>query len=734
MQGMRTGAIVGAVGGVLLGVIDAGFSVLRSIDAPASALGVLGLVALTPLGSALFWGLALGAGATVVGAAARALGLALEPPRLAPLLAALLALGAVSAAVFVGAFTTGAAPAPSRLSAAAAGAAFGVLALGVPAALGSGMLALWLVRSVRAPRPLACAARLAACWIVLAGGLVWLLWFDLHRPPHATAGLGLRIAFSLVVLALLALPARGLYAETRALLGPDRAPGRRTVGLLGVSSAGLVLCAWLAATLSGADHAAAPDRVARAAPPADAPNVLWIVMDTVRADHLSCYGYGRPTTPRIDAFAAEGILYERAISPAPWTLPAHASMFTGMYPSKHQTTTMHRALARELTTAAEVFRSHGYRTAAFSNNPWVSATYGMDQGFDSFYEGHRQVARGPRPLLARALFRLFERPEQRRLQGRRTAYRTNQRLGAFLAEHPERGVPFFAFVNYMEAHTEYHPPEAEARRFLPESVDLEAALRVEQRAAYYRAGLAERSEESLEILRALYDGEIQYLDGKIGELLDLLRSRGVLDDTVVVITSDHGESFGEHGMMAHQFSVYDEVLRVPLIIRFPRAFAPGTRDSSLVQTTQILATLLDLAGLAWDGRGALQGQSLLGAQGRPLAITEYSLPPEAIGEIARLNPNVDVSGLTRNLKAIRDETHKYIWASDGRNELYDLARDPLELDDRIRDDPARAAELQGELAAWLVSFDRPDLSELDDAAAPVDDETQEALRALGYVD
>ncbi len=312
------------------------------------------------------------------------------------------------------------------------------------------------------------------------------------------------------------------------------------------------------------------------------PNVLWIVMDTVRADHLSCYGYKHVTSPSVDKIAAEGLLFEKALSTAPWTLPAHASMFTGMYPRTHQTTWSHEYLSNSFTTIAELLRSHGYMTAGFSNNPWVSKSTNLNQGFDTFFEGFASAGDRkqwkrllPMRLIINALGIHNDASDQ--LQGWCSARQTNEQINLWLKKTWDPANPFFIFINYMEAHLPYTAPEQYVRPFLPANISYVNAAKVNQDFARYYAGLVKMDRTDFDMLSALYDGEISYLDHYMKDLFDQLRALGILDRTIVIISSDHGENLGENKKMGHVFSVDDRLLHVPLIIRYPQKVPAGKR-------------------------------------------------------------------------------------------------------------------------------------------------------------
>jgi len=447
------------------------------------------------------------------------------------------------------------------------------------------------------------------------------------------------------------------------------------------------------------------------------PNVLWIVMDTVRADGLSCYGYHRNTTPNIDEIADEGILYENAIAQAPWTLPSHASMFTGMFPSKNGTDFEHSWLDDSFETIAEVLNSHGYQTFEYTNNTFVGAAYNLTQGFDTYVlrnlglnvPGRNSWPYGLPDFLMISRARQYV--ENNIILMDDGAQRTNEVVMRWIANAHERETPFFVFINYMEAHTPYHPPEEYAAPYLGDAVSYAQARAVatfiKERSYVYMTGRRDINAEEFAIDRALYDGEISYLDFRIGELLDYLRDLDILDNTVLIITSDHGENFGEHHLVEHVLSVYDTVLHVPLIIRYPGLAEAGLRVEEQVQLIDIFPTILDIVGINWSGEEQLQGQSLVKDVEQPgsqFAIAEYALHYGAFGFL-RWYGDIDVYRWAHRLKTIRTDEFKYIWSSNGQDELYNIREDPGELNNLIEVEPEKAAELKALLKEWLNSFE-----------------------------
>jgi arylsulfatase A-like enzyme len=381
-------------------------------------------------------------------------------------------------------------------------------------------------------------------------------------------------------------------------------------------------------------------------------------------------------------------------------------MFTGMFPSKHGTDGEHQWLEDDFQTIAEVLNSYGYQTFGYSNNPFVSHRNNLSQGFDTFEAtpGGMIAADSELADLLRANFAWRE--VQNILLMDDGARRTNEVVKRWIADAHQAETPFFVFINYMEAHRPYRPPRDYAMPYLGKDVSLARAMSVNQKPHAYITGRVEMGAGDFELLRALYDGEISYLDFRMGQLFDYLRELEILDDTVLIITSDHGENFGEHHLSGHQLCIYDTLLHVPLVIRYPGLFEAGLRVSEQVQLTDIFPTILDIVAIE-QGSEEIQGYSLLERRegGNSFAIAEYAIGLLWLDWLKESNSQFDVSKYTRRLKTVRTEEFKYIWASDGRDELYNIRQDPEELNNLIETMPEKAVELKALLKEWLNSFE-----------------------------
>lgn len=422
------------------------------------------------------------------------------------------------------------------------------------------------------------------------------------------------------------------------------------------------------------------------------PNVLVIVLDTVRADHLSTYGYPVETSPNLSALAARGVRFDDVVSTAPWTLPSHASLFTGLVPAEHGATHEHRALSPDAVTLAERFRDAGWRTAGFSTNPNVSAATRLDQGFEHF-----SFIRGT---------------------GREVTDETLE----FLRGTPE---PWFVFVNYLDAHLPYSGlPEEIRLRFMPDtpSETRLVALSEQANAPYYACGLRAADPVALSQLILLYDAALTHLDGLLGELLDGLGDRG--DDTLIVVLSDHGELLGERGLVEHQFSVLEPLIQIPLVVALPGRVPAGQVADTPLSLTQVHGMILRLAGLEADDAADVHG-IVAGAE----QVSEYYSPAHLLRGLRETEPDC-ADRLSHRLTSVRRGDLKLVWGSDGTLALHDLALDPDEQIDIASDHPGqveslvRIVEKRQRRYADLES--RPPVPDLDD-------ETREQLRRLGYL-
>ena len=458
------------------------------------------------------------------------------------------------------------------------------------------------------------------------------------------------------------------------------------------------------------------------------PNIILLVLDCVRFDGLHIFGNARSVTPHLDQLAENSRRYINARSAAIWTLPSHTSMFTGLHPRQHGVNVETRWLDESIPTMAETLNRAGYQTAAFSTNAWVGPDFGLDRGFEHFSALWRIV-----PSMGKVRFTWWEKALRKGLLERKDkgAAKLNKYVRKWWQKERDHDRPFFMFGLYLDAHLPYRPPKGYAERLLDKEA-LQRARAANQDAWAYMADEVSMTPEDFAGLRALYDAEIAYVDDTIGDLMAFLDSVGALENTMIVVTSDHGENIGDHGLMDHQYCVCDSLARVPFIVHYPEAFAPGD-DATPVQHTDLLPTFLDLAQAS--PALPLPGHSLLSTPQSEIPNPQFQITQYTAAHrhrFARRHPNFDMAskGYDRTYDAITRDGFKLIRSNQGDVWLYDLSNDPDELVNVADAHPDRVQALSAELDAWLTAH--PPLA--DAGAAPeLDEELQKHLRGLGYL-
>jgi arylsulfatase A-like enzyme len=417
-------------------------------------------------------------------------------------------------------------------------------------------------------------------------------------------------------------------------------------------------------------------------PRAGLPNVLILVADTLRADRLSCYGYHRPTSPNIDRLAGQGTRFTAAFSTSSLTAPSHASLLTGLYPSGHgvEWETCRSLLHRPVAVLPEVLLAYGYRTGAFSANTfWFTRPRGFGRGFLHF-EDYYPTAWDMvlRTVYGRVLKKMvLPRLGFEDIPARKRASDTNAAFLAWVDRHPD--LPFFAFLNYMEVHDPYLPPTPFRLRFAGSA---EAGGLINWQMGRSQPQL---TPEQVRSESDTYDGAVAYLDEQIGRLAEQLEARGLKNRTLVIFTSDHGESFGEHGLFAHGHSLYRETLHVPLIICRPGGNAPGVRADRVVSNAAIPATVMDVIGAQTEN--LFPGPSLLEALERlPVATEpEQGIGPFVVAELHR-QPWASLAWPVRHgsMSSILTSRVHLIHHEARGEELYEWQADPAEVHDLIQ--------------------------------------------------
>jgi arylsulfatase A-like enzyme len=443
------------------------------------------------------------------------------------------------------------------------------------------------------------------------------------------------------------------------------------------------------------------------------PSIVLISIDSLRPDHLGCYGYGPPTSPKLDAFAAAGARFTQAVSTTSWTLPAHAALFTGLFDSAHGLVENGLALSPEHVTLAETLKAAGYQTAGFYGGPYLHPTYGLGQGFDHYQSCMTQLPDDLADDAVRESSQQSFAPAHRDI----TSPRTVEEVRKWLATADDR--PFFAFVHLWDVHYDYLPHEGILELFDP---DYQGTLD----AGGYMLNSAIRAKmepRDLQHVLALYDNEIRFTDVYLGDLLAAFEWKaGARDDLLVVITADHGEEFFEHGNKGHQHSVFDESIKVPLIVRWPGHVAPGRVIDGQVRSIDLYPTLAHAGGA--EVPASVQGRDLL-----PLLTGAASFASEPALLELTVGPIYE--------RALRTETIKVGERSLGgapkRSFGFQLDRDPGEKQPLAADAPDVERALAGmhELVHRSLELNR------SLGGAPtrttVDPALEERLREAGYL-
>lgn len=493
------------------------------------------------------------------------------------------------------------------------------------------------------------------------------------------------------------------------------APNRRISLILMLGLGAVAALLWFRQTPTQ-DHKSASDQSnPRSDTAGHRPNVLLILVDTLRADRLGTYGHDGGLSPTIDGIAVEGMVFERVISQAPWTQPSVASLFTSQYPSVHGVLDYRNAysavygdqdvlpvLGDSVVTMAEVFQETGYDTAAFVANPFISAEFGFAQGFDHFDDSFASNTTPGGVVNSAFLNWATKRDDEK---------------------------PFFALLHYMDVHGPYGGSPEVLEPILDRiesAASLQPLSREEQEALGYLARLPsqfndlnrhQRLAMYREYWHARYGAGVAYLDSLLADLQSDLDEKGLWEDLFVVITSDHGEALAEHGHWDHGTSTHNPEIQVPLILRWKAGIDNQQRVAETVQIIDLLPTMSELLGL----RGAEQFQGL---PLRSTIVKKSSLRP-AFAESTKESPQQ---------KAVYSGTWKVLIEPEtGRLELYDLKTDVLEQNDLSSKYPRIANELLG---LWLSQEETNDRLRGEEPLelAPVSPELRERLEALGYVD
>lgn len=514
------------------------------------------------------------------------------------------------------------------------------------------------------------------------------------------------------------------------------------------------------------------------------PNIIIIVFDAARAENFSAYGYGRPTTPNLSRWSDRMSVFDQCISAATWTLPSTAGLFTGTHESTHGLVLDGDRLRPDFITMAEMLKSQGYFTAKVTGEvPYVSGFSGLDRGFMHNFE--------PPPSAARRFLRALRRKKakkqgvQRRegvdlgldirteaAMASKGGFRNRLRYwgtgftdcGASACfQHVRRlwqeksGQPKFVYMHLQETHAEYRPPHRYRRRYMDPRLRRRNFAAINQRPNPHDAGLVKMTEEEYEILTGLYDGCIAYLDEQAGRFLDDLSRDREFDETLVILTADHGDCLGRHGVLGHQFVCYDALVRIPWFVKWPASAAaagglkPG-HAARLVQNVDLLPTVCEVTGAPRPAH--CEGRSMISDAPRETAVSE-NLKPFGVSAIKQ-GLHTLVPHLNRAVLSVRSTTHKIVaYSNNAPEEFYDLRTDPKESCNLLAASGGEGAargidenaltKLRSVMETWKPRWRAAAQKVSDqvfkDAADPtgamnadIDPEIAERLRSLGYLD
>jgi arylsulfatase A-like enzyme len=468
------------------------------------------------------------------------------------------------------------------------------------------------------------------------------------------------------------------------------------------------------------------------------PNIIFVLIDTLRADRLSCCGYRKLTSPNMDKLAGAGLLFDNTIVSAPWTLPSHASLFTGLFPYEHGATDENPYLRDDVPTVAELLNESGYFTVAHAlGNGWLSNDTNLMRGFRHFY-GPTYYA-PPRATGSRLLRKIrWKVRTTLKLDTKNRLTNTLDAVEGYLNKHQTTGKPLFFFLHLMETHMPYRPSERAMHKFGLDKVDPQQIEYLQQNFREFRAIPEKMTPEQLRILSDMYDACISTVDSRLGRLFRLVRKTEHRDNTVLIITSDHGEQLGEHGIVNHWLSLYDVLLKVPLIMWGPGKFAVEKRITQQVQHKDLFYTLLDIAG--YDGqkvsREKIKDKSLLEMAAGANPFPEYTFAQQAYAKltlehIRKYNPSFSNETLVSPKQAVRTNRFKYIKYGTGLEELFDIVSDPQETKNVIDEFPEAAQELREKLSTLPASAGTgtTDSTRLKD----FDPQVKKQLEDLGYL-
>ncbi len=611
--------------------------------------------------------------------------------------------------------------------------AYGILLyLGAGSVLGA-ILGLVLLKS-RRPGRLACFLLPFLLGLPVFARLLVVINHDYLPELRSTASIIGNVGYGVASLILLLVFYRWVAASVREPGGTPLRLARGLflvlwIGMLGLGSIAIIM--W---------HSSGPHAGESRSGGARNPNVIMVLIETTRADHIGCYGYKRDTTPNIDALAKEGVVFENYYTAAPFSGPSKATLATGLFPYNNGVRSMPQRIRRDVKTLAQVFRANGYRTGGFASGLFMGPQFGYHRGFETYeclgtpYDLFRftTALRGLELTLNRLTPWYMDENERVRVED---ATRAVPRVLNWIDS--DAADPFYCLLEFNEPHLDYVPPPPFNKKFtedypgytLMKDISTRKIPRYDVIYDFDKLGYSQRDvAQSI----ALYDGEIAYVDWAIGNLVAGLRKRGLLDNTVLMVTADHGENFGEHGIYFQHTQLYEAALHVPMVVHYPRQLQPA-RIKGLVGEVDVFPTLMELAGISYTA--PLDGVSML----RKIDNDVSNYPLFAEDDIMRdpalkryPNYRVYLPGVAGKWRMIREGDWKLIYipnATGGEYELYDVVKDPLERNNLYATEPAIGERLRLRLDQWIEQ-DKSGEKDLDPAMLKA---REKELRALGYI-
>jgi len=425
------------------------------------------------------------------------------------------------------------------------------------------------------------------------------------------------------------------------------------------------------------------------------PNIIIIVADALRKDHMGCYGYQRKTTPFIDKFAKESTLYTNAYAQAPSTKPSIASLFTSKFPSQHSVINNDQSLNKDYKTLAEALRDFGYVTAGFNENPMIEKRFQYNQGFD-----------------------YWETNDKRHRFTTNSMKEYDKKIHQWIKDHYNDS--FFLYLHYIDPHSPYLAPKGFLNTFykkikkkkntklFPEDIK---SNKYDKTPEYY---FSKNIYNNLDKMIAQYDEEIRYINFRFKKLFKKIKKLGLLEDTVIIFLSDHGEGFLEHGYLYHSYSIYGELVNIPLIIRYPRLFKPG-KDKKYVQHVDIYPTILDILNIDTDHL-KLEGKSILSGK---------FLDRKILSEYLRKN-----KGKSPQRGMIIDKW-KLIKNINKKNyELYNSKTDILDKNNLLKSNIKELEKLKSKMNFWVKNILK---DKKTSKKKKLDPKLKKKMKSLGYI-